>query len=130
MPTLSRTVRRFIMNKLMDSDAMSLVEIQEAVRIRFKGKDVPSIVSLSGGLRSPIFLNCPPQRIDGRDCAVIRLNRNLIRDVEDMTRVLSYSHLFENERAMTERCSECNQLRLLPENSKRCLRCIRPPSDI
>ena len=53
-----------------------------------------------------------------------------LRSFEDMTRVLSYSHLFENERAMTERCSECNQLRLLPENSKRCLRCIRPPSDI
>ena len=126
MPTLSRTCRRYVMSALFDKDKMSLIEIQEAIRIRFKGKDIPSIVSLSGGLRAPIFVNCPTQRIDGRDCAVIRLNSDLIREREDIVRVLSYSHLFGHEREITVRCNKCNQRRVLPENSERCLRCLRP----
>ena len=126
MPTLSRTCRRYVMSVLFDEGEMSLVEIQEAIRIRFKGKDIPSVVSLSGGLRAPIFVNCIPQRIDGRDCAVIRLNSDLVREREDIVRVLSYSHLFEHERQSTIRCNECNQRRILPKNSQRCLRCQRP----
>ena len=125
MPALSRTVRRFIMHTLYDRGPMSLVEIQETVRVRFRSKDVPSIVSLSGGLRSPVFVNCASIKIEGRECAVVRMNNDLVRERDDIVRVLAYAHLFKDEREGVRRCLVCNQSRVMYQGQIKCLRCQR-----
>ena len=133
MAAVSRTTRRFIAELLFEEGPMNTAAIQDRVRRKCRSKDVPSLVAISGALRPPMFLVISMEKIESfsgkKECSVVSINDNLIKEIHDIPYALAWAHLFGSERRKATRCGRCNQRRLMRDGDE-CLRCQRVTTDI